>query len=81
MNPTLHLDLDLLDAVIADTCERLANLTGLPCPTDPGNQLQLLGLLETGIQHALAEAVLEALEHGYTDAEIEHLCGRQEITP
>ncbi len=79
MNPTL--DLDLLDAVIADTCERLASLTGLPCPTDPGNQLQLLALLETGIHHALAEATSEALEHGYTDAEIDQLCRRQEITP
>jgi cation transport ATPase len=81
MNPTLHLDLDLLDAVVADTCERLASLTRLPCPTDPGNQLQLLALLETGIHHALAEAVPEALDHGYTEAEIEHLRGRQASTP
>lgn len=79
MNPTL--DLDLLDAVVTDACERLASLTGLPCLTDPGNQLQLLGLLETGIQHARAEAILEALDHGYTDAEIDQLCRRQEITP
>lgn len=79
MNPTL--DLDLLDAVVADACERLASLTGLPCPDDPGNHLQLLGLLETGIQHALAEATFEALDHGYTNTEIDQLCRRQEITP
>ena len=79
MNPTL--DLDLLDAVVADACQRLANLTGLPCPTDPGNQLQLLGLLETGIQRALAEAIHEALDHGYTDAEIDQQRRHQEITP
>ena len=79
MNQTL--DLDLLDAVAAEACGRLASLTGLPCPTDPDNKLQLLGLLETGIQHALGEAILEALDHGYTDAEIDQLCRRQEITP
>lgn len=77
--PTL--DLDHLDALVADTCERLANLIGLPSPTDPGNQLQLLGLLDTGIHHALTEAVLEALEDGYSDAEIHQLRTRQELTP
>ncbi|MGH9030660.1 MAG: hypothetical protein ACRDZV_00905 [Acidimicrobiia bacterium] len=75
------LNLDLLDAVVADTTERLANLIGLACPTDPGNRLQLLALLETGIQHALTEAVLEALEHGYTNGEINRLRGRHEPTP
>jgi hypothetical protein len=80
MNDPL-LNLDLLDAVVADTCERLANLIGLPCPTDPGNQLQLLALLETGIRHALAETILEALEAGYTDTDIDPLRFRHEITP
>ncbi len=75
------LDPDLLDAVVADSCERLANLIGLACPADPANQLQLLALLETGIHHALTEAVSEALEHGYTNAEIDQLRGHREVTP
>jgi len=75
------LDPDLLDAVVSDTCERLANLIGLACPTDPANQLQLLALLQNGIHHALTEAVSEALEHGYTDAEIDRLRRRHEVTP
>jgi len=75
------LDPDLLDAVVSDTCERLANLTGLACPTDPANHLQLLALLQTGIQNALTEAVQEALEHGYTNAEIDQLRRRHEVTP
>ena len=75
----LTIDADLLDALIADTCERLARLTGLACPTDPANQLQLLGHLETGIRDALAEAVLEAIEAGYTDTEIDQLHKRQEL--
>ncbi|MGH3476942.1 MAG: hypothetical protein ACRDQD_08890 [Nocardioidaceae bacterium] len=77
----LSIDLDLLDALVVDTCDRLANLTGLPCPSDPATQLQLLGLLETGIRHAAADAVLEALEAGYTDTEIERLNKHQELTP
>ncbi len=75
------LNLDLLDAIVADSCERLANLIGLACPTDPGNQLQLLALLETGVERALTEAVLEALEHGYTDAEIDQLRSSSGFTP
>lgn len=78
----LTVDPNLLDAVVADTCERLAGLAGLPCPDDPANQLQLLGLLQTGIRHdALIEAVLEALEAGYTDTEIDRLHTQQELTP
>ena len=78
---TLTIDPDLLDALVTDTCERLADLIGLPCPDDPGNQLQLLGLLETGLRHTLTEATLEALKAGYTDAEIVRLHTRQDITP
>jgi len=78
---TLTIDPDLLNALVTDTCERLADLIGLPRPDDPGNQLQLLGLLETGIRHTLTEATLEALEAGYTDAEIVRLHTRQDITP
>jgi len=78
-NPLL--DPDLLDAVVADTCERLANLIGLPCPTDPANQLQLLALLQTGTRHALAEATLQALEAGYTDTDTDQLRLRHERTP
>jgi hypothetical protein len=75
----LHLDPDVLDALIADTCQRLADLTGLACPTDPGNQLRLLSLLETGIHQVLAEAIVEAPEDGYTDAEIGQLRSRQQV--
>ena len=77
----LHINPDTLDALIADTCARLADLAGTPCPTDPGNQLQLLCLLQTGIHQATAEAILEALEAGYTDTEIDHLRSRLETTP
>lgn len=61
----------LIDSVL----ETLANLRGLPCPHDPGNELHLLASLAQQIRVSVTSAVLEARRHDYGWDEIAELLG------
>ncbi|MGH9138625.1 MAG: hypothetical protein ACRD0G_16530 [Acidimicrobiales bacterium] len=58
---TTDLEFDnMVDAVVDDATETVANLLGLPCADDAGNRLRLLALVR--------DATTRAIDRAFNDA-------------
>jgi hypothetical protein len=74
MTSSPHTD-DHTAGLIDNALETLANLRGLPCPHDPGNELHLHASLAYQIRASLVSAVHEARRHDHGWDEIAELLG------